>query len=50
MVMELLIEAEEKGLRFLFHRNLLSQAAEVTGLTSEELIRLKEKGEPFPVS
>jgi hypothetical protein len=50
MVMELLIEAEEKGLRFPFHRNLLSQAAEVTGLTAEELIRLKEKGEPFPVS
>jgi len=50
MVMELLIEAEEKGLRFPFHRNLLSQAAEVTGLTPEELIKLKEKGEPFPVS
>jgi C_GCAxxG_C_C family probable redox protein len=50
MVMELLTEAEEKGLRFPFHRNLLSQAAEVTGLTPEELIRLKEKGEPFPVS
>jgi hypothetical protein len=29
---------------------LLSQAAEVTGLTAEELILLKEKGEPFPVS
>jgi C_GCAxxG_C_C family probable redox protein len=50
MVMELLIEAEEKGLRFPFQRNLLSQAAEVTGLTPEELIRLKERGEPFPVS
>jgi C_GCAxxG_C_C family probable redox protein len=50
MVIELLIEAEEKGLRFPFHRNLLSQAAEVTGLTTEELIRLKEKGESFPVS
>ena len=48
MVMELLIEAEEKGLRFRFHRNLLSQAAEVTGLSPEELIRLKAKGEPFP--
>ena len=48
MVMELLIEAEEKGLRFPFNRNLLSQAAEATGLTPEELIRLKEKGEPFP--
>jgi C_GCAxxG_C_C family probable redox protein len=48
MVMELLIEAEEKGLRFPFHRNLLTQAAEVTGLPEEELIRLKEKGEPFP--
>jgi C_GCAxxG_C_C family probable redox protein len=50
MVMELLIEAEEKGLPFPFRRNLLSQAAEVTGLSAEELIRLKEKGEPFPVS
>jgi hypothetical protein len=29
---------------------LLSQASEATGLTPEELIRLKEKGEPFPVS
>lgn len=48
MVMELLIEAEEKGLRFPFRRNLLSQAAEATGLSVEELIRLKEKGEPFP--
>jgi C_GCAxxG_C_C family probable redox protein len=50
MVMELLLEVEEKGLRFSFHRNLLSQAAEVTGLAEEELIRLKEKGEPFPIS
>jgi C_GCAxxG_C_C family probable redox protein len=50
MVMELLIEAEKKGIRFPFHRNLLSQAAEVTGLTPEELIKLKERGEPFPVS
>lgn len=48
IVMELIIEAEEKGLRFPFQRNLLSQAAEVTGLPEEELIRLKEKGEPFP--
>ena len=47
MVMELLIEAEEKGLRFPFHRNLLSQAAEVTGLTPEELIKLKAKGRTF---
>jgi hypothetical protein len=29
--------------------NLLSQAAVAMGLTPEELIRLKEKGEPFPV-
>jgi C_GCAxxG_C_C family probable redox protein len=50
MAMELLIEAEKQGLRFPFQRNLLSQAAEVTGLSAEELIRLKEKGEPFPVS
>jgi C_GCAxxG_C_C family probable redox protein len=49
MAMELLIEAEENGLRFPFHRNLLSQAAECTGLTEEELIRLKEKGAPFPI-
>ncbi|MBP1714841.1 MAG: GCAxxG family protein [Deltaproteobacteria bacterium] len=49
IVMRLLIDAEEKGLRFSFHRNLLSQAAEFTGLPAEELIRLKEKGEPFPV-
>ncbi len=50
MVMELLVEAEEKGLRFPFHRNLLSQAAEVTGLSLEELIRLKAKGESFPLN
>ncbi len=50
MVMELLIEAEEKGPRFSFHRNLLSQAAKVTGLSEDELIRLKEKGDPFPRS
>jgi C_GCAxxG_C_C family probable redox protein len=49
MAMELLIEAEENGLRFPFHRNLLCQAAECTGLTEEELIRLKEKGAPFPI-
>jgi len=48
MVMELLIEAEESGLRFPFQRNLLSQAAAATGLTIEDLIRLKEKGDPFP--
>jgi C_GCAxxG_C_C family probable redox protein len=50
MVMELLIETEERGLRFPFHRNLLSQAAKATGLDEEDLIRLKEKGEPFPIS
>jgi C_GCAxxG_C_C family probable redox protein len=50
IVMGLLIEVEERGFRFPFHRNLLSQAAKVTGLAEEELIRLKEEGEPFPIS
>jgi C_GCAxxG_C_C family probable redox protein len=49
MAMELLLEAKRKGLRFEFKKNLLSQAAELTGLSIEELIRYKAKGEPFPV-
>jgi C_GCAxxG_C_C family probable redox protein len=49
MAMELLFEAEEGGQRFPFGKNLLLQAAEATGLSVDELIRYKEKGEPFPV-
>jgi C_GCAxxG_C_C family probable redox protein len=49
MAMELLLEARKKGLHFSFKQNLLSQAAGCTGLSMEELIRLKEKGEPFPL-
>jgi C_GCAxxG_C_C family probable redox protein len=48
MVAELLLEAKEKDLDFRFQENLLRQTAEATGLSVEELIRLKEKGEPFP--
>lgn len=48
MVAELLLEAREKGLDFRFQENLLRQTAEATGLSIEELIRLKEKGQPFP--
>ena len=48
MTVELLLEAQEKGLPFPFRENLLLQAAEATGLPVEELIRYKEKGDPFP--
>ncbi len=48
MVIELLLEAEENGLRFPFGENLLLQASEATGIPVEELIRHKERGEPFP--
>jgi C_GCAxxG_C_C family probable redox protein len=48
MTLELLLEARESGAHFPFKENLLMQAAGATGLSVEELIRLKEKGEPFP--
>jgi C_GCAxxG_C_C family probable redox protein len=48
MVAELLLEAKQKDLDFRFQENLLQQTAEATGLSIEELICLKEKGEPFP--
>ena len=50
MVMELLQEAEEKGLPFPFKKNIVTQASEVTGKTIEELIEYKRRGEPFPIS
>jgi len=48
MTMELLLAARKSGASFPFRENLLMQAAEATGLSVEELIRLKEKGQPFP--
>ena len=48
LVMELLLEAKAKGLDFPFQRNLLSQCAAATSCSIEELIRRKERGEPFP--
>ncbi|HSR12285.1 MAG TPA: hypothetical protein VLS90_12655 [Thermodesulfobacteriota bacterium] len=48
MTMELLLSARRPGVSFPFGENLLLQAAEATGLSVEELIRLKEKGQPFP--
>ena len=48
MVAELLSLAEERNMDFPLRENLLLQTAEATGLSVEELIRLKEKGEPFP--
>ncbi len=48
MTLKLLLEARESGAFFPFRENLLAQAAEATGLSVEELIRLKEKGQPFP--
>ena len=48
MVMGLLLEAEEKGLHFEFKETLLNQAAEASGLSVEELIEYKTRGEPLP--
>ncbi len=48
MAAELLLQAEAGNIDFPFQENLLFQTAEATGLSVEELIRLKEKGEPFP--
>ena len=48
MAMELLLEAQQKGLAFGFGKHLLTQASETTGLSTEELIRLKTLGKPFP--
>lgn len=49
MVIELLLEAEEDGRPFAFKKTILSQAAEKTGKTVEELIEYKRRGEPFPM-
>jgi C_GCAxxG_C_C family probable redox protein len=49
MVMELLLEAKGNGLHFDFKESLLSQAAEATGLSVEELIEYKTRAEPFPL-
>ncbi len=48
MAMELLLEAEARGLEFRFGKHLLAQASDATGLSSDELIRLKALGKPFP--
>jgi C_GCAxxG_C_C family probable redox protein len=50
MVMELLLEAELDEFPFRFKKNLLAQASEKTGMSVEELIEYKSKGEPFPTS
>lgn len=50
MVMELLMEAEMKGLPFRFKKNILAQASEKAGISVEQLIEYKRKGEPFPTS
>lgn len=49
MVIELLQEAEKEGLPFKFKKTLLAQAMEKTGLSAEELIAYKQRGEPFPM-
>lgn len=49
MVVELLQEAQDKGLPFQFKKTLLAQAMEKTGLSVEELIAYKQRGEPFPM-
>ena len=49
MVMELLQEAEVKGLPLPYKKTLLAQAMEKTGLSVEELIAYKRRGEPFPM-
>jgi len=49
LVMELLIEAEEKGLNFRFKESILDQGAKATGLTIENLIDHKAKAIPFPI-
>jgi hypothetical protein len=49
MVMELMLEAKEHGLHFEFKESLLSQAADVTGLSIEELVGYKTRAEPFPL-
>jgi C_GCAxxG_C_C family probable redox protein len=49
LVMELLIEAEEKGLNFRFKKSILEQGAKATGLTTEDLIDHKAKAIPFPI-
>jgi len=50
MVIELLLEAEIKGLPFEFKKNIVTQASEATGMSIEELIEYKKKGQPFPIS
>ena len=49
LVMELLIEAEEKGLNFGFKESILTQGVKATGLTFEDLIDHKAKAIPFPI-
>jgi C_GCAxxG_C_C family probable redox protein len=49
LVMELLIEAEEKGLNFGFKESILTQGAKATGLTIEDLIDHKARAIPFPI-
>lgn len=49
MAMGLLLEVQQKGLAFGFGKNLLTQASTATGLSTEELIRLKTLGQPFPL-
>jgi C_GCAxxG_C_C family probable redox protein len=48
MAMGLLVEAQQYGLEFNFGKNLLTQASSATGLSAEELVRLKTLGKPFP--
>lgn len=48
MAMELLLEAQQDGLEFGFGKHLLTQASARTGLSTQELIRLKTLGKPFP--
>jgi C_GCAxxG_C_C family probable redox protein len=48
MAIDLLIQAEN-GSAFEFHKCLLDQAREATGLSFDELIEYKAHGRPFPV-
>jgi hypothetical protein len=48
MVIEILLHAEN-GANFEFHKCLLEQAREATGLGFDELIEYKSLGKPFPL-
>ena len=50
MVIELLLEAKRESLPFGFKKNIITQASEATGMSIEELIEYKKKGQPFPIS